>query len=46
MSILTDLPLCRHFGLMNVLDAPSAGSAKIPALLFALYQARTLCTYP
>ncbi|BGP26862.1 ammonium transmembrane transporter [Rhodotorula toruloides] len=28
----------RHFGLMNVLDAPSQGSSKIPALLFAFYQ--------
>ncbi|KAK4050661.1 hypothetical protein OIV83_003387 [Microbotryomycetes sp. JL201] len=28
----------KNFGLMNVLDAPSAGSSKIPALLFCLYQ--------
>ncbi|GAA5864402.1 hypothetical protein JCM8547_005810 [Rhodosporidiobolus lusitaniae] len=28
----------KHFGLMNVLDAPSVGSSKIPALLFCFYQ--------
>lgn len=28
----------KHFGLMNVDLAPSQGSSKIPALLFALYQ--------
>lgn len=27
-----------NFGMMNVLDAPSPGSAKIPALVYALYQ--------
>ncbi|KDE09856.1 hypothetical protein MVLG_00254 [Microbotryum lychnidis-dioicae p1A1 Lamole] len=28
----------KHFGLINVLDAPSVGSSKIPALLFCAYQ--------
>lgn len=28
----------RYFGLMNVLDAPSIGSTKIPALLFCFFQ--------
>lgn len=28
----------KHFGLMNVLDAPSIGSSRIPALLFCAYQ--------
>lgn len=29
-----------HFGFMNVLDAPSVGSNKVPALLFAFYQSQ------
>ncbi|GAA6018923.1 hypothetical protein JCM10207_009201 [Rhodosporidiobolus poonsookiae] len=28
----------KNFGLINVLDAPSVGSSKVPALLFCLYQ--------
>ncbi|SCV73456.1 BQ2448_7382 [Microbotryum intermedium] len=28
----------KHFGFINVLDAPSVGSSKIPALLFGFYQ--------
>jgi Amt family ammonium transporter len=28
----------RNFGFMNVLAVPSVGSAKIPDLLFAIYQ--------
>ncbi|EJT99169.1 ammonium transporter [Dacryopinax primogenitus] len=28
----------RHFGLMKVLDQPSVGSSKIPAILFCVYQ--------
>ncbi|BEJ14345.1 hypothetical protein CspHIS471_0401120 [Cutaneotrichosporon sp. HIS471] len=28
----------KHFGLMNVLDAPSMGSSRIPALVFCAYQ--------
>jgi len=27
-----------YFGLKGVLDQPSAGSARIPALLFCIYQ--------
>ncbi|KAM0747001.1 ammonium transporter MEPa [Meredithblackwellia eburnea MCA 4105] len=36
----------KHFGLMNVLDAPSMGSSKIPALLFAFYQSMFAAVTP
>jgi Amt family ammonium transporter len=36
----------RHFGLINVLDAPSQGSSKIPALLFAFYQSMFVALTP
>jgi len=35
-----------HFGLINVLDAPSEGSSRIPALLFCLYQMTFACITP
>lgn len=34
-SFIGDL---KHFGLINVLDAPSPGSSKIPELLFCFFQ--------
>ncbi|KAF6756447.1 ammonium transporter [Ephemerocybe angulata] len=33
----------KYFGLKNVLDAPSIGSPKIPALLFCIYQCMFAC---
>lgn len=35
-----------HFGLMNVLGAPSPGSPLIPELLYAFYQVRRCPTGP
>ncbi|GAA5837292.1 hypothetical protein JCM11251_004956 [Rhodosporidiobolus azoricus] len=36
----------KHFGLIGVLDAPSVGNSKIPALLFCFYQAMFACLTP
>ncbi|KAK4702337.1 ammonium transporter, Amt family, partial [Phenoliferia sp. Uapishka_3] len=36
----------KHFGLIDVLDAPSAGSSKIPALLYAFYQSMFAAVTP
>ncbi|KAL8278802.1 hypothetical protein RQP46_008871 [Phenoliferia psychrophenolica] len=36
----------KHFGLIGVFDAPSAGSTKIPALLYAFYQSMFAAVTP